>query len=180
MLKAAATKDDDAAAVRRTEAAVKAGLRLAQQAGKAEPGLRDAIWEVLLEAAETLRRLPDRERGWLTAASRAHWPDYVRETAAICGGSMAAGARSGPRPAPAGAAAIERLDTVLLWLPQAGGAHPRRDVSVLFGLACGARAAALQRRLGCGRRTIYDIRDRSLARICAWLRQQSDFCRGLG
>ncbi len=163
----------------RIEAAIGEGLRLARQAGCAEPGLRDAVWELLLEAADTLRRLPDRERGWLTAASRAHWPDYLRDSAAAVAAGDAA-APAGARPAPARAVAIDRLDTVLAWLPQAGGANPRRDVAVLFGLASGLRVATLRRGLGCGRRTVYDVRDRGLARICGWLRQQSALCRRLG
>jgi hypothetical protein len=50
---------------------------------------------------------------------------------------------------------------------------------VLFGLACGVRAAVLRRNLGCGRRTIYDVRDRGIARICGWLRERSAYCRSL-
>ena len=168
----------DARTTRRIEAAVAEGLRLARQAGRAEPGLRDAVWELLQEAADTLRRLPNRERGWLTAASRAHWPDYLRDTAdALSGG----GDRSATqiRRAPARPEAVDRLDTVLEWLPRAAGAQPRRDIAILFGLACGLRVAALRRNLGCGRRTVYDVRDRGLARICGWLREQSEVCRRL-
>src|SRR3546814_6016097 len=51
----------------------RSGLRLARQAGREDPGLKEAVWELLLEAGETLSRLPNRERGWLSAASRAHW-----------------------------------------------------------------------------------------------------------
>jgi hypothetical protein len=83
------------------------------------------------------------------------------------------------RPAPASAAAVDRLDCVLDWLPRAGGSKARRDVAVLLGLACGVRVAALRRQLGCGRRTIYDIRDRGLARICGHLRRESAYCRQL-
>lgn len=153
----------------RIEASVAAGLRLARQAGRDDPGLKDAVWELLLEAGETLSRLPNRERGWLTAASRAHWPDYAR--------SVAAESRS--RLPPASSEAIDRLDSVLAWLPQAAGANPKRDLAVLFGLACGLRVAVLRRSLGCGRRTIYDVRDRGLARICGWLRTRSAYCRSL-
>ena len=165
----------------RIEAAVAEGLQLARQAGRESPTLRDAVWELLLEAADTLRRLPNRERGWLTAAARAHWPDYVRNTAEEFAGAVGA-ERGGPvrlRPTPASAAAIDRMDTVLLWLPRAGGANPRRDVAILFGLACGLRVAALRQRFGCGRRTVYDVRDRGLARICGWLREASEVCRAL-
>lgn len=167
----------------RIDAAVAEGLRLARAAGREEPTLRDAVWELLVEAADTLRRLPNRERGWLTAATRAHWPDYVRNTAEAFAGAVGpepAEARGSLRPAPARAEAIDRMDTVLLWLPQAGGRDARRDVAVLFGLACGLRVSRLRREFGCGRRTVYDIRDRGVARICGWLRRQSDLCRELG
>lgn len=155
--------------LQRIDAAVAAGLLRAMQAGRAAPRLQDAVWELLLEAGDTLRRLPNRERGWLTAASRAHWPDFVS--------AEAAGAP--PRPAAAEGAAIDRLDTVLGWLPQAAGAQRERDLAVLLGLACGLRVAVLRRRIGCGRRTIYDVRDRCIARICGWLRGQSAYCRRL-
>jgi hypothetical protein len=166
----------------RIEAAVAEGLRLAREAGQAEPGLRDAVWELLMEAADTLRRLPNREQGWLTAAARAHWPDYVRSTAEEFAGAVGrAGRESSPalRPTPARAEAIDRMDTVLLWLPLAGGTNARRDVAILFGLACGLRVPVLRQRFGCGRRTVYDVRDRGIARICGWLRSQSDLCRKL-
>lgn len=153
----------------RIDAAVAAGLRLARQAGRQDPGLKDAVWELLLEAGDTLSRLPNRERGWLTAASRAHWPDYA--------GNVAAESRS--RPPSASSEAIDRLDCVLAWLPQAAGANRKRDLAVLFGLACGLRVAVLRRNLGCGRRTVYDVRDRGIARICGWLREHSPYCRTL-
>jgi tetrahydromethanopterin S-methyltransferase subunit G len=153
----------------RMDAAVAAGLRRARQAGCKEPSLRDAVWELLLEAGDTLNRLPDRERGWLTAASRAHWPDVARCVAA----------EAPLRLAPAEGEAIDRLDTVLAWLPQAAGTKPKRDLTVLFGLACGLPVALLRRKLGCGRRTIYDVRDRGIARVCLWLRQHSAYCRSL-
>lgn len=164
------------------DTAVSEGLRLARQAGCAEPTLRDAVWELLLEAADTLRRLPNRERGWLTGAARAHWPDYVRNTAEEFAGAVGADRstrQSSLRPSPATAEAIDRMDTVLMWLPQAGGKNARRDIAILFGLACGLKVARLRQRFGCGRRTVYDVRDRGIARICGWLRSRSDLCRKL-
>src|SRR3546814_3989398 len=61
------------------EAAIAEGLRRAREAGRKDPTLRDAVWELLLEAGDTLGRLPNRERGWLTGASRAHWPAFARD-----------------------------------------------------------------------------------------------------
>ena len=154
--------------VLRMRMAIAHGRRLAAQAGRAEPSLKDAVWELLVEAADTLKRQPNRERGWLTASSRAHWPAFVRDIEA----EVAAPQRREPGPAryaAASAGAIDRMDMVLAWLSHAGGSKGRRDIAVLFGLACGLRVASLRTRFGCGRRTIYDIRDRSLARLCRWL-----------
>ena len=166
----------------RSERAVAHGLALASAAGRATPGLRDAVWELLLEAGDTLKRLPDRERGWLTAATRAQWPADLGDAVDA---AAAAGAATRLRPGPPSAAAIDHLDTVLAWLPLAAGRdpkrakRPKREIAVLFGLACGLRVAQLQRGLGCGRRTIYDLRDRGVARICGALRERSVYCRGL-
>jgi hypothetical protein len=159
----------------RSERAVAHGLKLATAGGKAAPTLRDVVWELLLEAGGTLKRLPDRERGWLTAAARAHWPGSLSDAV----GETAVADTTRLRLGPASAEAIDHLDTVLSWLPLAAGRNPKREIGVLFGLACGLRVARLQRGLGCGRRTIYDLRDRGLARICGVLRERSAYCRGL-
>lgn len=156
----------------RARLALKHGLRLAKEAGRAQPSLKDAVWELLMEAADTLARLPNRERGWLTATSRAHWPAIVRDVEEVFNDAAGKGPRGSAvryNQAPATAEAIDRMDVVLVWLVHAGGRKPQRDVAVLFGLACGIRVAALRSRFGCGRRTIYDIRDRALGRLCAWL-----------
>jgi len=164
-----------AAQEKQIDHAIIEGLARARLAGRDAPGLRDAVWELLLEAGDTLRRLPDRERGWLTAATRAHWPDYLRD-----GVEEAGAAAPRVRRAPASGEAIDRLDTVLAWLLQAAGSDPKRDITILFGLACGVKVAFLRRHLGCGRRTVYDVRDRGIARICGWLRSRSAYCRSLG
>ena len=158
----------------RMRMAVAHGLRLAAEAGRREPALRDAVWELLIEAADTLRRQPNRERGWLTATSRAHWPAFVRDIDADTASVPQTGS-DGFRFAPASAGAIDRMDMVLTWLSHAGGSKGRRDAAVLFGLACGLRVAKLRARFGCGRRTIYDIRDRSLTRLCRWLSAEIGF-----
>ena len=166
---AAAGREAAVRELARIDAAVADGVRLARAAGHADPALRDAVWELLLEAGDTLRRLPNRERGWLTAASRAHWPDHLRDVPS----------ESPSRLPAASGEAIDRLDSVLVWLRQAAGSNPKRDLTVLFGLACGVRVAVLRRSLGCGRRTVYDVRDRGIARICGWLRTRSAYCRSL-
>ena len=148
--------------------AVEHGLYLAEMAGRQNPTLRDGVWELLMEAADTLKRQPNRERGWLTASSRVHWPEMVREFDA----GYQRHAAGSPRLLPASADAIDRMDEVLLWLVHAAGAKPQRDVGVLFGLACGVKVAFLRERYGCARRTVYDTRDRALARLCSWLAKE--------
>lgn len=152
----------------RVKLALEHGLYLAEMAGRQNPTLRDGVWELLMEAADTLKRLPNREKGWLTASSRAHWPEMVRE---FDSGTRCRGA-GGPRLLPASAEAIDRMDEVLLWLAHAAGVKPQRDIGVLFGLACGVKVAFLRERYGCARRTVYDIRDRALARLCFWLEKE--------
>ena len=39
----------------------------------------------------------------------------------------------------------------------------------MFGLAAGIPVRVLRRRFGIGRRTVYDVRDRGIRKICAWL-----------
>ena len=163
--------------VYRARLVLKHGLRLAEEAGRVRPSLRDAVWELLLEAADTLKRLPNRERGWLTARSRSHWPEFARNLDDAFDGAAGQGARATPlrlRPAAASAEAIDRMDVVLLWLSHVGGTKPQRDLAVLFGLASGIRVASLRSRFGCGRRTVYDIRDRALGRLCTWLSAEID------
>src|SRR3546814_12823616 len=75
---------------------------LACEAGRKDPTQRDAVWELPLEAGDTLGRWPNRERGWLTGASRAHWPAFA---------SVLTG-ETNLRPSPPSGAAIDRLDSV--------------------------------------------------------------------
>jgi hypothetical protein len=39
--------------------------------------LNGIVWRLLQEAADTLSRLPDRERGWLMAGDRIAWPTVI-------------------------------------------------------------------------------------------------------
>ncbi len=51
---------------------------MSEEAGTTEPIVRDAVWELLIEAADTLTRLSDRERRWLGSGTRSFWPQTVR------------------------------------------------------------------------------------------------------
>lgn len=76
----------------------------------ADPTLQEIRWR-LEEAADTLRRLPrPREYGALKGG-RSSMPDYVRDAMEAYGWSEAKAPRVPPP-----AAAIDRLDEVLLWM----------------------------------------------------------------
>lgn len=159
----------------RMKAALDYGYALARDAGREEPTVRDAVWELLVEAADTLKRLPDHELRWFRQGERSNWPQIVRQFAdefatAVARGGAWDEVRVSLGPPTAGA--ISRLDEVMTWLGHAAGKNPRRDVGVLFATACGVPIRVVRRRYGCHRNTIYDIRDRGLARICAWLRER--------
>ncbi len=154
--------------------AVLVGLRMCEEAGKAEPAVRDAVWELLVEAADTLKRLPDRERRWLRSGTFSSWPRTVRDygeafAAAVARGGRWETATAALAPPPAGA--VGRLEIVMQWLAGAGGRAPRRETNVVFALAGGVPVRVIRRRFGIGRRTVYDIRDRGIRRICGWLEE---------
>jgi hypothetical protein len=68
----------DETQVRETRRALQQGLDLLAQEGEPTPSLRGVIWRLAQDAAETLERLPDREKGWLTSGERAIWPELAR------------------------------------------------------------------------------------------------------
>ena len=101
---------------------LRAGLRMCAEAGKAEPTVADAVWELLIEAADTLKRLPDRERRWLASGTRSSWPQAIREYGETFAAAVGRGGRWEPMSAglgPPSAGAIGRLETVMEWLVRA-------------------------------------------------------------
>lgn len=145
---------------------------MAQEAGITEPTTRDAVWEILIEAADTLKRLPDRERRWLRSGTHSSWPGTVREYGEVFAAAVARGGRweaLSPGLSPPSPEAIARLEITIEWLGHAGGRSPRRDTGVMFALAAGIPNRVVRRRFGIGRRTVYDIRDRGIGRISSWL-----------
>lgn len=83
----------------------------------AEQWTADDVEQRLEEAIDTLRRLPDRERGMLRSM-RSHWPDVVRDWADVWGEAVAAGQfrAMSVHPGAPDAAAIDRMDETLPWL----------------------------------------------------------------
>lgn len=150
------------------------GLRMCAEAGKAEPTVADAVWELLIEAADTLKRLPDRERRWLASGTRSSWPRAIREYGEAFAAAVASGGRWEPMSAglaPPSAGAIGRLETVMEWLIGASRRSPPRETNVAFALAAGVPVPAIRRRFGIARRTVYALRDRGLRRIRDWLEE---------
>lgn len=52
---------------------------MSEEAGTTEPIVRDAVRELLIEAADTPTRLADRERRWLGSGTHSFWPRTVRD-----------------------------------------------------------------------------------------------------
>ncbi len=93
---------------------------------------------MLVEAADTLRRLPSaRPRGYFTTM-----PTPLRDVVEAVAGDGGA-----PRRPPPSAAAISRLDQVLCWHPWLSESQWR----VVWARAAGVPWRPLCRRLGCGR-----------------------------
>ena len=154
------------------------GYRLARDNGCAEPAQRDAVWELLVEAFDTLRSLPDRERGWLLACERSHHPDVLIENIELAEWEETLDALSlgeklkvmgDVKPKP-GHGAIDRMDEVITWPAAIKTKNRRRDIGVLYYCASRRSSAIIRRRFNINHRnTLYDIRDRGLSHIVVWL-----------
>lgn len=119
----------------------------------------DLVERMLLEAAETLRRLPlEKPRGYFSAM-----PTPVRNIHEAYGWEAAR-----LRPPPPSAAAIDRLDQVLSWM----GWLSEDQVRVVWARACGVPWRPVCRRLGCGRTKAWRIWVGSLIDIAARLQAQ--------
>ena len=148
------------------------GLRMAEEAGVMEPTVKDAVWELMLEAADTLKRLPDGERRWLRSGTHSSWPGTLREHGEVFAAAVSQGGHwepMSPGLSPPSSGAIARFEIVILWLGQITGRTSRLETGVVFGLAAGIPVRVLRRRFGIGRRTVYDVRDRGIRKICSWL-----------
>ena len=148
------------------------GLRMSEQAGVVDPSTEDAVWELMLEAADTLKRLPDGERRWLRSGTHSSWPGTLREHDEVFAAAVSQGGRwepMSPGLSPSSSGAIARFEIVILWLSQITGRSARLETGVVFGMAAGIPVRVLRRRFGIGRRTVYDVRDRGIRKICRWL-----------
>ncbi len=115
----------------------------------------EAIELWLQQAADTLRRLPDRERAFIYGRSSG-WPDFIRSTSEAYGYD---GARA--RPGAPDAHAIDNLGHVLGWFSTV----PRAWRRLVWARACGIPASKIAARIGCNRSTVWRTERRALARI---------------
>ncbi len=119
-------------------------------------GLRDRIFE----AAETLRKLPDKERVWLTSAERSAWPPIAMSYWEAYGQH-----RARMRPMPASARQISDMELVMSWLTWLG--RQDRDTMRCVFACCGMNLAPSQAasEVGFHRNTVRLKRDEGLRKI---------------
>lgn len=131
-----------------TRDALAKGWEILESEGFRKPNLQQVIWRLMVEAVETLKRLPDRERSWLRCNERSIWPELARpseECRAVeweieieqiqlvrSRDNMAP-----PRLAISDPSAIDRMLVVLGWLGYVRSRYTRRDRTAFLELAGG-------------------------------------------
>lgn len=110
------------------------------------------------EAAETLRLLPNHHPG---RRYRGAWPEYLRDPAEAYGyGTFE------PRPSPPKAAAIDRMDEVVMeWMRLS----KPEDARLMWSWALGVPAAAVGRRLRVHRSTVHRRRMAAFKKLAVTL-----------
>ncbi len=151
----------------KAEMILQQGYQLARMNGIDEPIMQDAIWQLLVEMVDTLKRMPDRERRWLVNSLRCRHPETLCTQAEEFAKAVAAGGwgeirlNIGP-PSPE---AITRLDEVITWPALVKSKRQVRDRAVLLGLASGVPARVFRAQYGCSNSTVHDIKKRCLIQI---------------
>lgn len=148
--------------------------------------LSDVIWRLLQDAADTLARLPDRERGWLLSADRASWPEiyhsarerWEAEQQRLVDLKESPEEIYLPRLGVTDPTAIPRMLTVLGWLQHVRARTPhrqKRDKLVVLALAQGQSLKSVRRlMLGeCTDRAIYMVRSKVLGQITSAICESS-------
>lgn len=118
--------------------------------------LQRIIWRLLEDAADTLARLPDRERGWLLSADRACWPEvyhtaqerFEAETQRLTDLKMSKEEVPLPRLAITDPSAIPRMLTVLSWLQYVRARtsmREKRDKLIVLAMAQGQSMRSVKR-----------------------------------
>jgi hypothetical protein len=146
----------------------------------------DVVWYALREGMDTLRRLPDREVGWLYS-QHGVWPEFAHDEAERLEAyeTMLARIKIGEEPVealairrpPPSARAISRMERVFEWHRYLTGSHRRRDWRVLCQLASGTPAVVVGRNNRLHRNSVYDRREVQAASIARGL--AVDFGEGI-
>jgi hypothetical protein len=154
-------------ATARTEAIVQKGYQLARFNGVEKPLLQDAIWALLVEMVDTLRRMPNQERRWLVNSLRSRHPATLCSQAESFANAVANGAWAEIKLAmgPPSPEAISRLDDVLTWPSLIKSKRRQRDIAVLLGTAAGIPPRVFRAQYGVTNSTVYDIKKRCLVQI---------------
>ncbi|MEJ8571259.1 hypothetical protein [Microbaculum marinum] len=158
-------------------------IELAAEVARADKGMlgvrrSDAVWYALREAMETLRRLPDREAGWLYC-QRSLWPEFAHdhEDKVEAYATMLERVKIGelpvealaPRRPPVSPKAVSRMELVFGWNAYVVSKYRRRDWRILCMSANGTPAGSVARISHCSKRTVYDRRELQTAAIARGL-----------
>lgn len=117
------------------------------------------VQDRIREAYDTLRRLPDDDRRFLTAGERGSWPGYVRDWQAY-GADTVRMPRIPPTPG-----AIDRLHETLAWLIWVEKQIPRSQKILWVCFGKGLSSARAARVVGIQRRTLQRLRRAAVDRI---------------
>jgi hypothetical protein len=155
----------------RIKAALEAGFELCR-VGNVKPTVGMAVWELMVEAAETLKRMPDREAVWLSSGGRSSMPETFDHT-------DFADIEGETRRAPPSKDAIDRMEEVLSWYqlfsPYRGRKAAikwRRDVNVVFSLASGLPRHAIAGKARCSEDHLGKILERQLRAVAFELQKR--------
>lgn len=129
--------------------------------------ITSALWDRIFEGAQILRRLPDRERVWLTSGDRAAWPPIILNYWEAYNQHRA---RYRP-PAPSSRQLTEMEETFqwLTWVSRPksyGGLGDKKTMDAVF-VCCGENRAPSEAAhiLGLHRNTVRRYRDEGLCLI---------------
>lgn len=146
------------------------GRELLRREGFPAPPTRAIVWRLLVDAFETLDRLPDKERGFLSSGEKSAWPEIYRPAierfataASIYNDAQVMGNPSASRQIGMSQddadwpvrvqlviaeGAYDRMLLVLGWFRYVTGRRPRRDVEVAVALARGQPVRQVRRIMG--------------------------------
>lgn len=166
--------------------AIQAGLDTLRAEGVSASfpdGLGRIVWRLLQEAADTLSRLPDRERAFLTAGDRIAWPSvihtaqeqYEADLQRLIDLKETPSLVPLPRLPISDPSAEPRMYVVLSWLRfhtvRGGNINRLRlEKRAILALAAGARPRSVRHLLRARSRSAPDmLRQRVVQKICAGL-----------